>query len=348
MPRALIASNLDRWSILFVHGYRQNGFETVTGIFNLEFENCTFDIIHLNWPEELIGWAACGGPTQHHHDKINALLSRWKQKSKIIFSVNNLYPHGQRASKSWHKYYTMCYGHAHIIHHFSHASHHEFVKIYPALATHTHIITSGFNYAPLYKESLIPREEYRKKLGLKSHEFVYLVFGSLRHISEVNLLHQAYSQLKLKNKRLVMAARYAPVHRRSSLRRYTESLKIKLWNHSHHVISIIQYLPDDQLHDLFNAIDACVVLRNDSISSGVPCLAMTFGKLVIAPNHGACPEYLGNAGNLLYDASSPKSLATAMLKATQADMKTVEKNNLALSAAASWDKIIQSCLNALD
>jgi glycosyltransferase involved in cell wall biosynthesis len=52
---------------------------------------------------------------------------------------------------------------------------------------------------------------------------------------------------------------------------------------------------------------------------------MTFGKLVIAPNHGACPEYLGNAGNLLYDASSPKSLAIAMLKATQADMKTVKK-----------------------
>jgi glycosyltransferase involved in cell wall biosynthesis len=348
MPRVLIASNLDRWSRLFAHGYRAQQYETVTGLFNLEFENCTFDIIHLNWPEELIGWAIPEGPTAQHNDKIDSLLRRWKKNSKIIFSVNNLYPHGQRDHTAWLKYYEMCYSHANIIHHFSHVSHQEFIKLYPALSERTHVITVGFNYEPLYKKDLIPRSEYRRKLSLEADEFAYLVFGSLRHIDEVRLLQQAYSSLKLKNKRLVIAARYTPIHKRTRFQRLTEALQIQLWNHCHRVISITQYLPDEELHDLFNAIDACIVLRNDSISSGVPPLAMTFGKLVIVPNHGANPEYVGNVDdNPLYDATSPESLTHAMKKATLLDPVEIEAKYRAISQAASWPSIIEKCLQAL-
>ena len=49
------------------------------------------------------------------------------------------------------------------------------------------------------------------------------------------------------------------------------------WQDTKGVRAIVERVPDQDLPRLFDAADAAVVIRNNSLSSGVPSLAMTFG-----------------------------------------------------------------------
>ena len=113
------------------------------------------------------------------------------------------------------------------------------------------------------------------------------------------------------------------------------------------VQSMAERVPDEELPNLFDAVDAVVVIRQNSMSSGVPSMAMTFGRFVIAPNLGAMPEYLAGTENALYDQSSAEDLARAMERAAAADREGVGKKNARIAAGWGWDAIVQTCLDAL-
>jgi glycosyltransferase involved in cell wall biosynthesis len=112
-------------------------------------------------------------------------------------------------------------------------------------------------------------------------------------------------------------------------------------------VSFTQYVPDDEVYRLFDAADAVVVVRENSLSSGVPSLAMTFGRMVIAPNFGGIPEYLAGADNLLYDGASASDLAKAMERAGHVDREAIGATNRQIAAGWEWDGIIRTCLDAL-
>ena len=106
-------------------------------------------------------------------------------------------------------------------------------------------------------------------------------------------------------------------------------------------------VPDEELASLFDAIDAVVVIRQNSLSSGAPNMAMTFGRFVIAPRVGAMPEYLAGTGNALYEQTSADDLARAMELAAVADRETVGQENARIAAGWGWEAIVRTCLDAL-
>src|ERR1051326_371229 len=95
MGRVLIPSDHRDWVANFVDGYRRLGFDVTTGTYNFELEACHPDVVHFQWPEELTGWKL---PTSAQIDDITRRLDRWARRSRLIISVNNLYPHGQQGN----------------------------------------------------------------------------------------------------------------------------------------------------------------------------------------------------------------------------------------------------------
>ena len=341
-PRVLLPSDQRDWIGNFAAGYTQLGWEVTTGAFNFDLESINPDVIHFNWPEELTGWRA---PNAAQIDATIARLDRWAKRARMIVSVNNLYPHGQHASPIWHRLYTAFYERADVIHHFSHASRDMVRAEYPAIADRNHVVHVGFNYDRMLPAGARDRSARRAEFGIQPDEVVYLVFGALRFWDEVCLLRDAFRRAEVPKKRLLASARYE--ERSTPLRRRWRQWRWEGWQRSNSVVRTSGYVPDDEVHKLFDAADVAVVIRQNSLSSGVPSLAMTFGKMVIAPNTGGIPEYVAGADNLLYEATSARSLAQAMERAAGLDRERIGLKNSEISRGRTWDRIIRTCLDAL-
>jgi glycosyltransferase involved in cell wall biosynthesis len=342
MPRVLLPSDHRDWIVNFAAGYTRLGWDVTTGAYNFDLEASQPDVVHLNWPEELTGWKV---PNAAQIDGTIRRLDRWAKRSRLIVSVNNLYPHGQRGNAAWHRLYSAFYERAEVIHHFSHASKAMVCAEYPAIAGRNHVVRLGFNYDSLLPEGPRDRGASRATFGIPPTETVFLVFGSLRSWDEVCLLRDAFARAKVPTKRLFVAARYGGSG--SAWRRRWRRLRWEQWQRHHNVIRATAYVPDEEVHKLFDACDVALVIRQDSMGSGLPCLAMTFGRMVIAPNFGGIAEYVGGAPNLLYDGTSAASLSEAIERSAAADREGVGAQNREIAAAWTWDAIVKTCLDAL-
>ena len=335
LPRVLLPSDQRDWVVNFVDGYRRLGWEVTTGVFNFELEACHHDVVHFNWPEELTGWRL---PSASQIDEIVARLDRLAPHSRMIATVNNLYPHGQHQNRRWHRLYAALYERAEVIHHFSHASKEAVCREYPSVAGRNHIVRVGFNYDLMLPSAPRDRVAARRAFGFAPDEVVYLCFGSLRSWQEVHLIRDAFARARVARKRLFMVARYLSPASSWALR--LKRLRWQFWQRWHRVVRIADYVPDNEVPRIFDAADAVVVVRNNSLTSGVPSLAMTFGRFVIASNVGGIPEYLAGAENLLYDPTSTYSLVEALERAAHTDRETIGAANRRIADGWKWADII--------
>src|SRR5579871_4445420 len=173
MPRVLIASDIRDWVVNVAEGYRGLGFDVTMGIGNFELEACRPDIVHLQWPEELVGWKV---PTSAQIDHVARRLDRWAQRSRLIISVHNLYPHGHYGDPAYHRLFTTCYERAEIIHHFSQTSKDAVCREFPSVRNRNHFVRVGFNYDLLLPAVGRDRNASRQRFGIQQDEITYLVF----------------------------------------------------------------------------------------------------------------------------------------------------------------------------
>lgn len=326
----------------FADGYRKLGFDFSGGRINFELECRRYDIVHFLWPEEFTEWHQ---PTSQQIDEILARIDRWAQHSRIIISVNNLYPHRYNRDPAFHRLYTGFYERADVIHHFSNASKDSVIREFPSIAMRNHIVRVGFNYERLLPAGEIDRLAARRSFGFMEDETVFLVFGSLRFWEEAHLLIRAFDLANVPRKKLLLAARYTG--QGSSWRQRLRRWQWRHWQKADGVKLVTDRIPDAQLPNLFGAADAVIVIRQNSMSSGVPSLAMTFGRFVIAPNFGGMAEYLSGTGNLLYDEFSADDLSSAMERAASSDRERVGNENAKIAAGWGWEAIARSCVDAL-
>lgn len=341
-PQVLIPSDNFDFVANFADGYRKLGFDVSAGRINFELESRNYDVVHILWPEELTGWAR---PSSEEAKRVLARLDRWAQHAKIIVSVNNLYPHRYYRDPVFHQLYSDFYERADVIHHFSESSRQLVAQEFPSTDGLNHAVRVGFNYERLLPESPVDRSEARRSFGFAEDETVFLVFGTLRFWEEVRLLSRAFAFANVPGKRLLLAAHY--VGQGSSWEQRLRRLRWSGWKKSAGIKPVTDRIPDERLANLFGAADAAVVIRQGSMSSGVPSMAMTFGRLVIAPDFGGMAEYLRGTDNVLYDQSSARDLAAAMERAAKLDRERIGKDNARIAEKWGWEAIVRSCLDAL-
>jgi glycosyltransferase involved in cell wall biosynthesis len=340
--RVLIPSDNHDFVINFAEAYAALGFDVTVGRFNFDLEASRPDIVHFLWPEELTDWKV---PSTAQLEDVIARVDRWARRARVIATVNNLYPHRHNKDPIFHRLYEAVYQRADVLHHFSQTSKNAVCREFPSVVGQRHIVRLGFNYDRLVPKHRDPASS-RARLGLNAEENVYLAFGALRSWDEVQVLAHGFARARDPKKRLLISSRYleSGPYWRQGYRR----ARWQAWLRRHGAVKVTDYIPDEQVYHLFDAADAVIVVRQHGLSSGVPSLAMTFGRFLIAPVIGAIPEYLDGTDNLLYEAGNARSLADAIERATRIDRETVGTNNAHIAAKWTWEEIIGDCLAALD
>ena len=156
------------------------------------------------------------------------------------------------------------------------------------------------------------RDEARRLLTLDPGDLVFLLFGHLRAYKDVEIVLDAWELAALPaHARLVIAGMPdpgAPLARIKSAAAADRS-----------IVTLLEFVPDDRVAELFEASDAAVVARSDGGTSGALVLALSFELPVI---YGALPTYAelagGGSAGWAFEPGDPSSLART-LEAVAAD-----------------------------
>jgi glycosyltransferase involved in cell wall biosynthesis len=325
------------------HAYARRGFEVVGGSENFFLRLAPFDLVHFQWPEEFSGWQP---PDDQALARVSEALDWWTAHCPTVVTVHNFYPHLHHGDPRYHQLYRLFYERCSGIVHHSRISIEKINQEWPTTAQRRHTLGVCRSFPELGGPDAVDRFSSRKALGIGDDEFAVLVIGALRAWSECRLIMNAFDRADLKPKRLIMTGRYRegvqPGRWRGRYRRY----RWARWLQRRGAVVTHGYLPADEIHRYLNAADAVVIPRAEALSSGIVGLAMTFGKLLIVPNHGAFPEYVAGTENLLYQSGDSNSLATAIERAATLDPALVASVNLRLAEARTLDHTVTAALEA--
>jgi glycosyltransferase involved in cell wall biosynthesis len=338
--RILVASNDLTFNPSLVLAYRARGHEVAAGVSNFVLRLGDYDIVHLHWPEELVGFGTnCthAGRTAHALD----LLDWWAKRAVIVTTVHNLMPHDADSTGGPETaYFQAFYERADLICHFSEHSHGRYSQVYPKLDPTLHIVHGLNNFAhlqPLAEGCALARQ----RLGLLMDVAVFSVIGAVRKPEELYLLRRAWSLASLRAANLIFAVD-PPWHRMRLLTRVADKIKHRHWlSKNQNILNIGGNIDDTTLVRVVEASNAIIVLRfGHHLNSGLLPLALTFGTPVIAPDYGVNSEVLANTMNALYFPGDARSLAAAISHMSTADSILAREENLKLARRLGWSAIL--------
>jgi len=333
VPRVLIPSDNSDFAHYLARGYRRAGWEAVVGVANFDLAAASFDLVHLQWPEELCGWHP---PSDERLSAILARLDAWNGSARTLLTVHNLTPHRDGAHPNYRRLYEGVIARVQAIAHFTEASRDLLLREYPAASGARQIVTGYFNL-----DCLLPPEPVAPRTPADA--FTLLVFGGLREWAEVQLLRSGFDQARVPGKKLIVCARYdepGPAWRQR-LRRWT----FARWLRTRRAEVHRRHIPDAQVHAIAARADAVVIPRFRSLNSGLPALGATFGKVIIAPKCGAYPELLAGTPNPLYAPGDAAALARAIEAAAAVDRAEIARINRALAERWNWEAMIRALLS---
>src|SRR5262249_27580468 len=148
---------------------------------------------------------------------------------------------------------------------------------YPAAQKTPNLVHSAPNYAVTLARQT-DRGSRRNEMGIDESEFVILIFGRLRSQHEIALIQTAYDLANIPNKRLLMAGKVNFTSGRINALRL---LPWRLWLKRRRAVVDTRYVPEEEVSRFVDSCDVAIVPRFEGISSAIPLLAMTFGRMVI-------------------------------------------------------------------
>ena len=166
------------------------------------------------------------------------------------------------------------------------------------------VVVPHGSYIGAYSEGR-SRSEVRSELGLPQDSFVFLCFGELRGYKEIELLLAAFSSALLPDARLVVAGNAKMPSVGSAVRAASAN--------DSRILSMLGFVPEERVTELFHACDAAVLPRGDGGTSGSLILALSMGLPVVAADVPTVRELTrdGEAG-WLFRPHDLSSLRTAL------------------------------------
>ncbi|MFM9853411.1 MAG: hypothetical protein ACKVOJ_11485 [Sphingomonadaceae bacterium] len=343
--RVLVATDDRTFSVSLCEAYRARGFDVDLGVSALWLDLKVYDIIHLHWPEELVGWASPPRP-----DAIAQLIARLKalrRRSTLIATVHNLLPHNApRNEDGWGNLYAQVYSQMHRIGHFSRTSIAEVNRLFPDVPADRHCLHGMNDFRDLKRYS-VGRDGARAALGFGGDDVVIGVFGNLRSSEEMSIACRAIDQAKLDGAKILFAAR--PPHYGSRIKRRLAQMRFDAWRRRHNVDVHPGFIDDATMVGMFEAMDMLLIARCDGhLNSGQLPLAMTFGTPLVAPNFGMFAEMIGTSSNELYRPGFDKEAAHAIKRLAAKPANDVRGSNRALASGWGWDHALDTLLGGLE
>ena len=187
-------------------------------------------------------------------------------------------------------------------------------------------------YAGVYPAARERGAQTRRRLGLPSDAFVYLMFGTIREYKRVPEAIRAFRSLSDRDARLLMAG--APATGRAATERAAAGdPRVRLE---------LRTIPDYEVAELFGAADVFVLNYAEVFSSGALLLALAFGLPIVAPDRGSAAELAPPPATVPF----PEGGLTQAL--AQARVDHARRRAAARTAAQvpSWDRTAAMLENA--
>lgn len=319
--RVLIVSDAVNASNLFVailcKAIHSHGIDIHCSVSDFWKTTEKYDIIHFQWPDEVIGWNC---KDESMIERLKVRVDELKsQGSRFIYTRHNTRPHnGNRTVVKAYKIIEAC---SDLIVHMGNYSYNEFLKQYPYS---NNIIILHHIYEDTYNET-ISQEDARRQLGIPTDSFVITAFGGFRNWHEINMVLRAFLRLKVKNK-FLLASRMLPIpyHPKcSNLAKYLLHLI------GHNIIipvlhrwmrmcvgSRSRQISDDNLPLYLIACDIVLIQRKQILNSGNVPLAFLFKKIVVGPETGNVKELLQRVDNPTFNPNQISSIVNAIESAS--------------------------------
>ena len=241
-----------------------------------------YDIIHLQWPEALIGWNSANA-TGEFLSRLRLRLAALKEAgTKIVYTRHNRKPH-KLSGENIDTLTEIVETEADAIVHMGETSKRECLGAHPD-STVRHVVIPHHLKDEI--DFSISREEARAKLGISVDEKVMLSFGAFRHEEEIALVKETVNGLDVPNFRLLSPLCPGDTYKGP--------------------------VSDDELPAYFAAADIVFLQRVKVLNSGVLPLAYDAARVCVGPRDGNAGEILSNTGNPTFDPSDRASVAVAI------------------------------------
>jgi glycosyltransferase involved in cell wall biosynthesis len=168
----------------------------------------------------------------------------------------------------------------------------------------------------------------RQRLAIPDDRFVFLYFGGLRPYKGVDDLIASFTQLAEPRTLLVVAGRASDPGYAETLRRRVSSSDVTF---------VDRFIPDESVQWFFNASDVVVLPFREILTSSSLLLAMSFGRMVVAPRLGCVPDYADPSCNVIYEPAVPDALTNALRATLMKDVDAYGRSNLEAVRRFDWD-----------
>jgi glycosyltransferase involved in cell wall biosynthesis len=182
------------------------------------------------------------------------------------------------------------------------------------------------------------RSEVRGDLRIPSDAFVFLSLGHIRRYKGLDLLMSAFAATAEALPDAVLVVAGLPIDRTvaDEVRAAAET--------DRRIRALPEFVPDDQVAELFEAADASVLTRADGGTSGALVLALSHGVPIVAPAAPAYEDLVGDDAGWLFEEGDADALSKALVRAADESREQHEFRAhaaLAHGEELSWD---DSCL----
>ena len=320
--------------------YHATGADVVFGFENM-FEPCVQPtLLHLHWPE-LYRSAPAGSEREKAQRLLSAIDTYRQGGAKVVWSVHNLAAHERSAEGIAEVVYQGVIDRTDLIVHHCARSVSLLSEIYRVGDQTAQIVVPHGHYLAYPRG--VTRADARRWLGIPDDAFVYLHFGNIRGYKGLDDLFDAFDQVSVENKWLLVAGRYASITGEGGWRdRWLMWRKQRL---GRRMTLRLTSVPDDRIQHYMAACDCTVLAHRQGLNSGVAVLAMTFGRPVVGPDIGCIGEVLRAGKNVLYKTGNAANLAAAMAQVSRLDPHEVEARNSAVAASWTWDAMAEKVLH---
>lgn len=318
--KVLIVFREDDTDNLFVpvlcEAIRKQGIDVHCSLRDFWQEDDTYDIIHFQWPEEVVGWNCTD---EFIIDRLQQRIRYFKANgSKFIYTRHNTCPH-YNANPVIQQAYELIESCSDVVVHMGRYSLEEFEKKYPGSRN---VVIPHHIYESTYNEN-ISREEARRRLKLPADRMVITAFGKFRNREETRMVLNAFFALRNK-KKFLLAPRMFPFSKHPGQR---NPLKRLLSLTGYYLIPALlrlrnvragangELIDNDELPYYIAASDVIFVQRKQILNSGNIPLAFLFRKVVIGPDNGNVGELLRKTGNPVFSPDDNRSIVHALEQA---------------------------------
>jgi beta-1,4-mannosyltransferase len=278
------------------------------------------DVVHLHWLEYLVR----GGRVRSlvRGLRLAAALRRLARSStRLVWTAHNLRPHERRNPYVEEMVTRSALRHADtVIAHSDYAAR-RMTETY-GVERPIEVVPHG-NFVGFYPQPSRSREEARAELGLPPEGFTYLVFGQVRPYKRIPEAIAAFGAVGDPEARLVIAGAASDAALAAELKAAAAG--------DPRVILRLEHVPDEEVADLHQAADACVLPYRQVFSSGALLLALSLGLPAVTPWEGSAEI----AGPPAIEPFEEGRLADALRAVRRGDQ--AERRRAARAAAARFD-----------